>query len=138
MSSRGDVANNFALRHAISVNPDNEEHLLSLLAAQQLPSWWNTTPRWFKDGYEKDEMAYSCEQVQHVPFLLSGRRPAVGQRLYIGLTYDHDGSHAQFYRGWARMVGEVTKVGFLLSICIRAHTHKLLYDVITLTKLNLF
>lgn len=43
---------------------------------------WDLPP-WVVDGFEKDEMAHSCEQVQGHPFLLSGRPPAVGQRLYM-------------------------------------------------------
>ncbi len=67
-------------------------------------------PKWVAGGFNKDEMAFGCEQVQRVPFLLSGRRPAAGQSLYLQLNYDHDGSHPRFYRGWARMVGKVVKV----------------------------
>jgi len=110
MSSQG---TSVALKRglAISDNSDDEKHLDALLAAQELPSWWRSSPSWLKGGFSKDMMAVSCEQVQHVPFLLSGRRPAGGQRIYAQLDYDHDGSHPETYRGWARMVGEVTKVG---------------------------
>ena len=103
-------SNVFGLGQPICDNPDNEEHFLQLLANQELPSWWRSWPSWAKDGYEKDQMAFGCEQVQGRPFLLSGRQPAVGQALYVQLNYDHDGSHPEFYKGWARMVGEVTKV----------------------------
>lgn len=40
-------------------------------------------PPWVEDGFEKEEMARGCESVQGHPFLLSGRPPAVGQRLYM-------------------------------------------------------
>lgn len=50
------------------------------------------------------------EEVQGVPFLRTGRPPAVGQRIYAQVSYTHDGSHPDNYRGWARMVGEVTEV----------------------------
>jgi hypothetical protein len=68
-------------------------------------------PTWVKDGFAKDDMALRCEEVQKTAFLISGKKPAVGQGIYAGLIYDHDGSHPETYRGWARMVGNVIKVG---------------------------
>ena len=67
-------------------------------------------PAWVRDGFNKEEMVAACEPVQGVPFLRQGRRPAVGQRLYVQLRYAHDGSHPEEFRGWARMTGEVTRV----------------------------
>lgn len=49
------------------------------------------------------------------------------------MTYEHDGSHPQHYRHWARMMGEIThvfeppKVGFgrsfALGCCARRAQH---------------
>ncbi|KAL4434323.1 hypothetical protein ABPG75_000764 [Micractinium tetrahymenae] len=74
--------------------------------ARQHPANWEL-PAWVQDGFEKEEMAASCETAQGHPFLMRGRPPGPGQRLYMQVCYDHDGSHPQAYRGWARMTGEV-------------------------------
>jgi hypothetical protein len=67
-------------------------------------------PKWVNHGYEHDKMAYACEQAEGGSFLLSGRRPEVGQSLCVQLGYTSDGSHPQTRNGLAKMVGEVTKV----------------------------
>lgn len=50
-----------------------------------LPAWspWPCgLPAWATSGFKKGSMARSCEEVQHRPFLVTGRPPAVGQALY--------------------------------------------------------
>lgn len=55
-------------------------------------------------------MAQGCERVQRVPFLYTGAVPQLGMGLYLQLNYEHDGSHPEAFRGWARMTRRITHV----------------------------
>lgn len=44
-----------------------------------------------------------------LPSLSTPALPAI-YHVHAQLTYEHDGSHPEHYRGWGRMMGEITHV----------------------------
>ena len=62
----------------------------------------------FREGFVKDDFAKLCEPFQGGEFLWTGRKPKVGQRLEIQVTFDND--------AWCRVSGVLTELGSYPSV----------------------